>query len=364
MHTLTIHKDTARDIAKARRAIAATDMEKAAAALEPWQRRRCALAHDSRFDPNLATLRITGAADLILPIRCDILAKWTAAHQDAERFDMQIDDNLSVTIRANGSTLKLLAPKTTQPVDLNASRLVGSAPVSIAGSVLPLVARMAAEFGSCELLPDFDVKSACLTARSLRAAKADAKAAGERAREVRAQQHAWCEYTAARALLTPENIHKAAKQTRSLRRLRKWTRALKPIVEALPCPLTLDQYRELDPLSSETIYAYAHRYGLYLLAKKRHDTYAPRSYYASSKERPKRAEEMQRAADAARHALMSGLDEHASAFGCGAHGHSYGASGVTIHAYPSQAVAAISAAKKTLRIYRAAIADTFRDGAS
>jgi hypothetical protein len=339
MHTLTFTTATARALAKARRAIAATDKEK----LSSWERRNRA----DELDPNVATLQITGETNLTVPIRCDILAKWTAAH-DLTVFDMVVDDSLAVTIRANGSTLKLLAPQ-------------------VPAGVLPFIARMSAEFGSCEIVPDFDVKTACLTARSLRTAKAEAKAAGEQARELAESNRGCDEYRQALEILTPANIRKAAKQTRSLRQLRAWARCLAPIIDSLPNPLTLcsaaDSPRELDPiLFPDALQSYAHAWQAYEAAKARHDNYAPKSYYAASKERPKRAEAMHRAGQTAKQCLGSGIADHCAAFGIGGHVSAWGMtapSDVKTYLRYESIGARVSAARKVVRKYRAGIADTF-----
>lgn len=339
MHTLTFTTATARDLAKARRAIAATDSAK----MESYERRRRA----DELDPNVATLQITGETNLTVPIRCDILAKWTAAH-DLTVFDMVVDDSLAVTIRANGSTLKLLAPP-------------------VPAGVLPFIARMSAEFGSCEIVPDFDVKTACLTARSLRTAKAEAKAEGERARDLAESNRRWHEYRQALEILTPANIRKAARQTRSLRQLRPWARRLAPIIDALPNPLTLcsaaDSPRELDPiLFPDVLQRYADAWQAYAAAKTRHDNYAPKSYYAASKERPKRAEAMHRAGQTAKQSLGAGIADHCAPFGIYGHVSAWGLvapSDVKTYLRYESVGARVAAARKIVRKYRAGIADTF-----
>lgn len=335
MHTLTFTTATARDLQKARRAIAATDKEK-----DNWERRE-------DIDPNVATLQITGDANLTLPIRCDILARWTAAYKDVDTFRMTVDpDSLAVTV---------------SPVPKNCLRSVGTikllAPAFPAG-VLPFIARMSAEFGSCEIIPDFDTKTACLSARSLRAAKAEAKAEGQRARELAEENKARAEYLEAVALLTPANIGKAIKETCSLRKLKAWARRLAPILDtasALPEPSAIASLRELDPLDIDST-SYAQKFEEYLAAKTRHDNYKPRGYFNASKERPRRAKDMNYAAGIARDCLQFAARQHVEQFGPFYIWH------VAVGAYNHSISARVNAARKTVRKYRAGIAEAFLNG--
>jgi hypothetical protein len=318
-YTFEISKQTARDINKARRAIAETDKAK----LSKWERQ----AQADELNPNVATLRIEGAVNLTVPIRCDILAKWTAAH-DCDTFRLQVAESLAITVSANGSSiLKLLAPQ-------------------FPAGILPIKANNGF---IAELVPDFDVSTACLTAKTLRARTAEAKKEGEQMREQAEETRQLEEYEQALALFTAANIQRAAQSGRSLRKLKCWARRVSPIIDSVPNPLNIDEFRELDPiLSPEILQSYAHKWQQYIAAKKRHDEYAPRGYYNASKERPRREKAMTQTRSDAQSVLISGVHRHVSGFGftsyaCGAQ--------ITVgHRWESFA-ANVSAAKKTVRSY-------------
>jgi hypothetical protein len=365
MPTLILHKNTARDIAKARRAIAATDKEKALAdTFGPGDRRRSRINHSPRFDASIATLRITGETALTFPIRCDILAKWTAAHENADLFKVVVDDTLAITVSPviTGGGARAVGSMRLLPA---ATEIEGEKPgdVDYIGA-LPIVARMAAEFGSCELVPDFDTKSACLTARTLRVAKAEAKAAGDRARELREEKRQRDEYRTAVALLTPANLAKAAKQLRSLRKLKRWARTVAPVMQRLPHFVAFEQneYPQMNPLATpEFVERYAATYGTYVVAQKREQDYKPRRrttyfYGGKSKTALKLADESARAADALRAAVRGALCEHLAEFG--AHAYFYGDTPCVHHSGTTLA-SRVSIARKIARKYRAAIADAF-----